>query len=649
MKKVILFITIFLSAQILLAQSPQGFKYQAVMHDSNGEPIENQSVSMKISILQSSPTGSMVYAEEHSVETNSKGQVNLAIGEGTLISGDFSSVPWKNGPFYIKMEMDPDGGTNYTEMGTSELLSVPYSLYSEKSGSVARYNSDTLFVVKDNNGNVVFAVFPDGAKVFVNENNTKGPIGGFAVSGRNNTKGSKNEYDVMRVTPDSARIYLNDPGKGPIGGFAVSGRNNTKTGDFKLMQLTPENYTIGHSAGTNITTGYKNFFAGYEAGMENTTGFYNVFLGYRAGKNNNSSSNVFIGTEAGINNVDGWSNVFIGNQAGYNNIGGGGTFGARNVFIGREAGFYNEDGGDNIYIGAFAGNELVSGDNNVIIGNTAASHNTTGQNNVYFGNRAAYSNNGSSNVVIGNLAGSNSQQYSTNSNYSSSVMVGDRAGYKNLDGTGNVFLGYQAGYNETGSDKLYIENTSANPDYALIYGDFSSDNLRFNANVGVGYTPYSFYGLVVKGGTTNSLRVYEGTDQTYSIYTDGAVFANSYATKSDLKQKRNINTYDNALNKILKLRGVSFNWKSTKNKTDNKKHIGLIAQEVEKIIPELITEDEKGNKAITYSGMVPVMVEAMKEQQKIIEKLRKELKMQENKNDELQQKIDKIFEMMKNK
>jgi hypothetical protein len=687
MKQQTLLILALLLSNFLYAQSPESFKYQAQIRDKNGNILAKQNISLKISIVQSSPSGSIVYSEEHAIQTNSNGIITIAIGEGDQPTANFSTIDWGTDSYYVKTELDPEGGTNYTEMGTSQLLSVPYALYSKNSGKVNQYNSDTLFVVKDNQGNVVFAVFPDGAKVYVNDTSPKDKAGGFAVTGRSKVKGT--EFSIFHATPDSTRIYINDStttkdkaggfavsgrskvkgeenrlfyadndstriyiydsAKDKAGGFAVSGRNNSKAGDFRLMQLTPENYTIGHSAGTNITTGYKNFFAGYEAGMENTTGFYNVFLGYRAGKNNNSSSNVFIGTEAGINNVDGWSNVFIGNRAGYNNIGGGGTFGARNVFIGREAGYYNEDGGDNIYIGAFAGNEMVSGDNNVIIGNTAASHNTTGQNNVYFGNRAAYSNNGNSNVIIGNLAGSNSQEYSPNSNYSTSVMIGEGAGYSNVDGTGNVFLGYRAGYSESGSDKLYIENTTANSTNALIYGEFDNDKLRFNANVGVGYPAYSLYGMVVLGGTSNSLRVYEASGQTYSIYTDGTVHATNYASKSDLRQKQNINTYNNALNKILKLRGVSFNWKSTKNNTDNKKHIGLIAQEVEKIIPELITEDEKGNKAITYSGMVPVMIEAMKEQQKIIKKLREELELQQDKNEELKQKIDKIFEMMKNK
>ncbi len=85
--------------------------------------------------------------------------------------------------------------------------------------------NDTLFVVKDNAGYPVFAVFPDGAKVFVDQT-TKGKIGGFAVSGRTSTKFTEEDY--FHITPDSARIYINESAKGKIGGFAVSGRTSTK-------------------------------------------------------------------------------------------------------------------------------------------------------------------------------------------------------------------------------------------------------------------------------------------------------------------------------------------------------------------------------------------------------------------------------------
>ena len=92
--------------------------------------------------------------------------------------------------------------------------------------------SDTLFAVKDKNGNIVFAVFPDGAKVYVNSG-VKGSVGGFAVSGRNPAKAAIEE-DYLKVTPDSTRVWINESVKGKVGGFAVSGRNPAKgiTSDY---------------------------------------------------------------------------------------------------------------------------------------------------------------------------------------------------------------------------------------------------------------------------------------------------------------------------------------------------------------------------------------------------------------------------------
>ncbi len=97
--------------------------------------------------------------------------------------------------------------------------------------------TDTLFSVKDKNGNVVFAVFPDGAKVYVNEG-SKGSVGGFAVTGRNPTKAPLPEEEYLRVTPDSTRIWVTeDATKGRVGGFAVTGRNPTKgmSGDYLVI------------------------------------------------------------------------------------------------------------------------------------------------------------------------------------------------------------------------------------------------------------------------------------------------------------------------------------------------------------------------------------------------------------------------------
>src|SRR6056297_2750292 len=191
MKKLLLTFFLLVAVISLLAQAPNSFNYQAVVRDSQGEVLQNQNVSLLISILQGSETGTVVYSETHSKNTNDHGLVSLKIGEGTVETDDFSNISWDNGPYFIKLELDPDGGTSYTEMGTTQLLSVPYALYAGQTKTIDHYNSDTLFVVKDYNGNVVFAVFPDGAKVFVNDTSVKGPVGGFAVSGRNSSKNLK--------------------------------------------------------------------------------------------------------------------------------------------------------------------------------------------------------------------------------------------------------------------------------------------------------------------------------------------------------------------------------------------------------------------------------------------------------------------------
>src|SRR6056297_3160637 len=132
MKRLIPLFFLLLAVNLIFAQVPQGIKYQAVIRDSNGEVLSEQNIALKISILQSSPTGSTVYSEEHAAQTNIQGLVNITIGEGTILSGDFSAIPWEAGPFFVKVAMDPEGGSNYTEMGTSQLLSVPYALYASE-------------------------------------------------------------------------------------------------------------------------------------------------------------------------------------------------------------------------------------------------------------------------------------------------------------------------------------------------------------------------------------------------------------------------------------------------------------------------------------------------------------------------------------
>jgi uncharacterized protein (TIGR02145 family) len=130
MKKLILFLFILaLTVTASFAQAPQKFSYQAVVRDASNNLIANQSVGVQISILQGSAAGEAVYVETQNATTNANGLMTLEIGGGTMLSGDFATIDWGDGPYFLKTETDPNGGTNYTIEGTQQLLSVPYALY----------------------------------------------------------------------------------------------------------------------------------------------------------------------------------------------------------------------------------------------------------------------------------------------------------------------------------------------------------------------------------------------------------------------------------------------------------------------------------------------------------------------------------------
>lgn len=126
-------------AASLWAQSPQKMSYQAVIRDASNNLVTGHSVGIRVSVLQGSITGTEVYKEIYNPnpQTNANGLVNIEIGSGIPIKGTIASINWTNGPYYIKTETDPTGGTNYTITGTSQLLSVPYALHSKTAESLS--------------------------------------------------------------------------------------------------------------------------------------------------------------------------------------------------------------------------------------------------------------------------------------------------------------------------------------------------------------------------------------------------------------------------------------------------------------------------------------------------------------------------------
>jgi len=267
-------------------------------------------------------------------------------------------------------------------------------------------------------------------------------------------------------------------------------------------------------------------------------------------------------------------------------IGSRGYEGYNNTLYGKDVGSSLTDGIDNSFFGRYAGQGTSGGDNNSFFGRSAGGSNTTGNNNSFFGRSAGLSNTeGDTNSFFGRAAGYSNTSGDFNSFFGAGAgsyntignnnsFFGSDAGYANKTGDFNVFLGYRAGFQETGSHKLYIDSSETNK--PLIWGDFNTNEVRIH-------------------GGFKALAIHMSSDQRW---------------------KKNIQPLESSLEKISNLQGVSYEWKIDEYPDvgmKEGKQIGLVAQDVEKEIPELVSEDKDGYKAVSYTKLTAVLVEAVKE------------------------------------
>jgi hypothetical protein len=259
------------------------------------------------------------------------------------------------------------------------------------------------------------------------------------------------------------------------------------------------------------------------------------------------------------------------------------TEGEYNNFFGYKAGYSNNgDLNRNTFIGGYAGYHTDSGMYNTFVGLNAGYYNTSGSGNVYIGAVAGQAaDSASGNTFVGAYAGNNSSG-------SNNTFIGSRAGYSLSSGDNNIFLGRTAGQDlTTGSNKLYIDNCHSNDptthecNRPFIYGEFDTRILTI----------------------------------------DGTLTMVTVATPSDLRYKKNIHPLESSLEKVMRLKGITYEWnQEAVHGAGFRKgsQIGFIAQEVEPVLPELVQTDSNGYKTMSYDKLVPVLVEAIKEQQRII-------------------------------
>jgi hypothetical protein len=334
--------------------------------------------------------------------------------------------------------------------------------------------------------------------------------------------------------------------------------------------------------------------------------YRNTFVGYQAGHNCQNNSNTFIGHKAGYDNADAHSNTFVGARAGRRNT----------------------DDVWNTFMGAGAGDSLSSG---------------------------------SANTMVGAYAGTSQREGHTN------TYIGSHAGFWKETGYGNVFIGYLAGGLEEGSNKLYIANDQ-DTSSVLIYGEFDTRRIGLGTltperklhikginprilveaesmapEVNLKHTgdASSDIWAIYKEGTTDDLRFYQGGDRiwvqggtgnlglgqdpgAYRLYVQGTAYATGTWATSDLRFKKDIEDIGGAIDKVMNLRGVSFLWRRDEYKGRNfdpGRHYGVIAQETQEVLPEVVRVGPDGEQAVAYTQIVPVLIEAIKAQQERIEDL----------------------------
>ena len=164
------------------AQAPNQMSYQATIRNSSGELLANQSIGLRLSILQSSALGISVYSETHQAISNSNGLISLIIGGGVPVSGNITTINWNSGPYFIKMEADLNGGSAYTITETNQLLSVPFAMLSN--------NTNAL------NGIPISPQTPANNSVLIYNGNAWTPTIQSGGSGSINCSGSNTNFTV---------------------------------------------------------------------------------------------------------------------------------------------------------------------------------------------------------------------------------------------------------------------------------------------------------------------------------------------------------------------------------------------------------------------------------------------------------------------
>ncbi|MFT5779859.1 MAG: hypothetical protein ACI837_002818 [Crocinitomicaceae bacterium] len=283
MKILITLALIFSSIMTSWGQSPQKMTFQAVIRNASDQLIASSTVGMQISILQGSPTGIATYIETHGPTTNINGLATIEIGGGTVVAGSFATIDWSNGPYYIKSETDPTGGAVYTISGTSQLLSVPYALYAENSGSAFSGDYNDL------------SNAPTNVSAFTND-------AGYITSPNDADSDPSNEIQSLQLVGQDLTISGSNTVTLPVGGGNTLDQayDQGGAGAGRLVTVDAGEVEFNTATASGIALRAQNTNTGV-AIIANTTNASNTFSALQSSSNSSSSvASAIIGNSTGL-------------------------------------------------------------------------------------------------------------------------------------------------------------------------------------------------------------------------------------------------------------------------------------------------------------------------------------------------------------
>ena len=433
-----------LSISNLQAQAPLGFNYQGVALTNAGTPVASKKISLRISLLESQQLGTVIYQETHGTNTDAYGQFSIIIGNGQAVTGKMSDVQWSKFPYYMKVELDLDGGTSFVFVGTSQLLSVPYALYANNAGAAS------ISVDSVKNELATIKLTQKGDSIVLSNNR-----GSVLIPKIDSI--SKIASQIAGIKAGTLKYIKDSVSKLPTGiAIGYNALNN-----FDSTAFNSSNIALGQSAGLALTK--------QTSGINNSD---NILIGQNAAASINAPSS----------NAGAYQNVMIGNGAGQSTN----ALASQNVVIGHEAA-KNSSGtigtqttvfNNNIAIGARSLKSAIISQSNVSIGSDNMSSSTQANRNTMIGSNVVNKYNGDDNVIIGA-----EMLYDTASNGSKNVIIGALVA-KNIRGSKNIILGYKAAYDSSfknTNNKLIIANDSTRT--PLIYGEFDNKKVTINGDL----------------------------------------------------------------------------------------------------------------------------------------------------------------------